>query len=194
MYWYQVTLWKQWFRAESWYVDTLPLSLRGTSSKKRAESFCQSGHSIMATPSEERARELRLNQESLKPVFPGCQSSDVLKCLQGRKGQRIYHSAGGKGYQGRLHHREKGNLARKGALATKWLKSIPLLWRSNGSKMSLWKHLHYLGGKETNQHKILDIGIVNPLSPNFPCFTICHLNQGSLCKDSLPYWRTSSFV
>lgn len=43
------------------------------------------------------------------------------------------------------------------------------------SKMSLSKLLHYLGDKDTNQHKILDIGIVNPLSSNFTCFSMCHL-------------------
>lgn len=52
----------------------------------------------------------------------------------------------------------------------------PLSEDQMNSKMSLSKLLHYVGGKESNQHKILDISIVNPLSSNFTWFNICRLN------------------
>lgn len=113
----------------------------------------------------------------------------------------IYHSAGKKkGCNWRLHHCKKWNNAKKEALTILKVTEVksPLSEDQMNSKMSLSKLLHYVGGKECNQHKILDISIVNPLSSNFTWFNICHLNLDTLrcmiCIARRQYQYISIFV
>lgn len=69
---------------------------------------------------------------------------------------------------------------KEGLTILKVTSQFPFSEDQMNSKMSLSKLLFYLDGKETNQQKIVGIGIVNPLSSNFIWFNCMSFKSGHI--------------
>lgn len=119
---------------QSWYVNILSLSLRGSSSKRRAESFCQSGHSI-----RRRSQRFETKSGEFKTCFSRLPELGCFKVSAGQERATLQYLSqrGRERIPGEVTSQRKGKCCQERSISNKVAEVNPSSLKIKHSKMSL---------------------------------------------------------